>query len=73
MGNHFLPFLGLITVLVAIPGPAVTLTMKNAVARGRRLALMTALGVVSLFSASSLWCSTHSSLPALAGPWRGRD
>ncbi len=31
--QHFLPFVGLVTVLVAIPGPAVTLIMKNAFRR----------------------------------------
>lgn len=41
-----LPFLGLTAVLVAIPGPSVTLTMKNAVIRGAGSALTTAAGVL---------------------------
>jgi threonine/homoserine/homoserine lactone efflux protein len=43
---HLLAFAGLCAVLVAIPGPAVVLVMKSAVARGRRTALVTACGVL---------------------------
>jgi len=45
-------FIGLIAVLVAIPGPAVVLIMKNAVLRGRRSAGLVALGV---FSGDLVW------------------
>jgi threonine/homoserine/homoserine lactone efflux protein len=44
---HLLAFAGLCAVIVAIPGPAVVLVMKSAVARGRRTALVTALGVLA--------------------------
>jgi threonine/homoserine/homoserine lactone efflux protein len=44
--THLLAFAGLCAVLVAIPGPAVVLVMKSAVARGRRTALVTACGVL---------------------------
>lgn len=44
--SSLVPFLGLAIVLVAIPGPAVTLIMKNAVMRGGRAAFVTALGVL---------------------------
>jgi threonine/homoserine/homoserine lactone efflux protein len=47
MATHFLAFLGLIAVLVAIPGPAVVLVAKSTLMRGRRSALMTAVGVLS--------------------------
>jgi threonine/homoserine/homoserine lactone efflux protein len=43
---HLLAFAALAAVLVVIPGPAVVLVMKSAVSRGRRLALVTALGVL---------------------------
>ncbi len=46
MPPHLLAFAGLAAVLVAIPGPAVVLVMKSAVARGRRRAVVTALGVL---------------------------
>jgi len=49
---HLLAFAGLCAVLVAIPGPAVVLVMKSAVARGRRTALVTAAGV---FVADLIW------------------
>jgi threonine/homoserine/homoserine lactone efflux protein len=49
---HLLAFAGLCAVLVAIPGPAVVLVMKSAVARGRRTALVTAAGV---FVADLVW------------------
>jgi threonine/homoserine/homoserine lactone efflux protein len=44
---HLAAFAGLCLVLVAIPGPAVVLVMKSAVARGRRTAVVTALGVLA--------------------------
>ena len=47
MPPHLLAFAGLAAVLVAIPGPAVVLVMKSAVARGRRTAIVTALGVLA--------------------------
>ncbi len=40
-------FAGLAIVLVIIPGPAVVLTMKSAIAHGRRAAVVTALGVLT--------------------------
>jgi threonine/homoserine/homoserine lactone efflux protein len=43
--TRLLPFVALIAVLVAIPGPAVVLIMKNAVLHGRRAALLTGCGV----------------------------
>jgi threonine/homoserine/homoserine lactone efflux protein len=43
---HLLAFAGLSAVLVAIPGPAVVLVMKSAIARGRRTAVITACGVL---------------------------
>lgn len=46
MPPHLLAFAGLAAVLVAIPGPAVVLVMKSAIARGRRTAVVTALGVL---------------------------
>ena len=52
MPAHLLAFAGLCAVLVAIPGPAVVLVMKSAVARGRRTALVTAAGV---FVADLVW------------------
>ncbi|HCB06982.1 MAG TPA: LysE family translocator [Nocardioides sp.] len=52
MPAHLLAFAGLCAVLVAIPGPAVVLVMKSAVARGRRTALVTAAGV---FVADLIW------------------
>lgn len=42
---HVLAFTGLVAVLVAIPGPAVVLIMKNAVLHGRRAALLVGGGV----------------------------
>jgi len=45
-------FAALAVVLVAIPGPAVTLVMKQSLVRGRKDALRTALGV---FSADLFW------------------
>jgi threonine/homoserine/homoserine lactone efflux protein len=52
VARHFVPFLGLVVLLVAIPGPAVVLIMKNAVLRGRNSALLTAAGV---FVADLIW------------------
>ena len=52
MPAHLLAFAGLCAVLVAIPGPAVVLVMKSAIARGRRTALVTACGV---FVADLVW------------------
>ena len=46
MPPHLLAFAGLSAVLVAIPGPAVVLVMKSAIARGRRTAVITACGVL---------------------------
>ena len=48
----FVGFALLAVVLVAIPGPAVTLVMKQSLMRGRREALKTAAGV---FSADLFW------------------
>jgi threonine/homoserine/homoserine lactone efflux protein len=45
--NHLLAFSALVAVLVAIPGPAVVLIMKNAVLHGRPAAVRTACGVYS--------------------------
>jgi threonine/homoserine/homoserine lactone efflux protein len=45
MVSNWLSFVALAAVLVAIPGPAATLTMKNAVARGFGSAITTAAGV----------------------------
>jgi threonine/homoserine/homoserine lactone efflux protein len=45
--ERLLPFIGLVAVLTAIPGPAIVLIMKSAVLRGRRSALVTAVGVLS--------------------------
>jgi len=47
MPSHLPSFLALAAVLVAIPGPAATLVMKNAIARGLRPALATAAGVLA--------------------------
>jgi threonine/homoserine/homoserine lactone efflux protein len=44
---NLLGFASLAAVLVAIPGPAVTLVMKRSVVSGRRQATKTALGVMS--------------------------
>lgn len=44
--HELIPFLGIAIVLVAIPGPAVTLTMKNALMRGGGSAMTTAFGVM---------------------------
>jgi threonine/homoserine/homoserine lactone efflux protein len=61
--KEFVPFLGLISVLVAIPGPAVVLVMKNAVLRGRWSATTTALGVLT---ADVIWVAASvSGLTAL--------
>jgi threonine/homoserine/homoserine lactone efflux protein len=45
--SQFWPFLGLTVVLVAIPGPAALLVMKNAVLLGRNSAILTAVGILS--------------------------
>ena len=45
MLSRLAPFIGLVAVLVAIPGPAVVLIMKTSVLRGRRSAATTAIGV----------------------------
>ncbi len=45
MLSRLAPFIGLVAVLVAIPGPAVVLIMKSSVLRGRRSAATTAVGV----------------------------
>lgn len=45
--SSILAFSALSVVLVIIPGPAVMLVLKSAVARGRGPALLTALGVLS--------------------------
>jgi threonine/homoserine/homoserine lactone efflux protein len=50
--GNLLPFVALIAVLVLLPGPAVTLVMKNAVLRGGGSALTTAAGV---FVADLVW------------------
>lgn len=52
MPAHLIAFAGLAAVLVAIPGPAVLLILKSAVARGRGAAIVTALGV---FVADLVW------------------
>ncbi|GEL19142.1 LysE family translocator [Pseudonocardia asaccharolytica] len=44
--SHLWSFIALVAVLVAIPGPAVTLIMKNAVIRGSRVAFLTAAGIL---------------------------
>ncbi|OQS12348.1 hypothetical protein B0T36_25555 [Nocardia donostiensis] len=46
MASHVLAFTVLVAVLVAVPGPAVVLTMKNALVRGRPAAVATACGVL---------------------------
>lgn len=48
----FIGFLVLATLLVAIPGPAVTLVMKQSVMRGPSAAMATAIGV---FVADLIW------------------
>jgi threonine/homoserine/homoserine lactone efflux protein len=50
--RNFGEFVLLVSALVAIPGPAVTLVFKNAVASGPRSALAVSLGV---FSADLVW------------------
>lgn len=45
-------FAALSAVIVLVPGPAVTLVMKNSMLRGRRAALVTAAGV---FTADLFW------------------
>lgn len=45
--SSLLAFSALSVVLVLIPGPAVLLILKSAIARGRRPALLTALGVLT--------------------------
>src|SRR5690242_18802976 len=45
--SSILGFAALSVVLVIIPGPAVMLVLKSAVARGRGPALVTALGVLT--------------------------
>lgn len=45
MVQRLVPFVGLVAVLTAIPGPAIVLVIKSAVLRGRRSAVTTALGV----------------------------
>lgn len=47
MPADVIAFAGLAIVLVVIPGPAVILTMKSAIAHGRRAAVVTALGVLT--------------------------
>lgn len=47
-------FAGLAAVLVAVPGPAVLLVLKSAVARGRGAAVVTACGV---FAADLVWAT----------------
>lgn len=44
MLNHWLPFIGLVAVLVAIPGPAVILAIRTALMRGTGTALRVSLG-----------------------------
>ena len=44
MLNHWLPFIGLVAVLVAIPGPAVILAIRTALTRGTSTALRVSLG-----------------------------
>jgi threonine/homoserine/homoserine lactone efflux protein len=43
--SHLASFAALVAVLVAIPGPAVVLIMKNAIVYGRRTAMVVAIGV----------------------------
>jgi threonine/homoserine/homoserine lactone efflux protein len=50
--RNFGEFVLLVSALVAIPGPAVTLVFKNAVASGARSALAVSLGV---FAADLVW------------------
>jgi threonine/homoserine/homoserine lactone efflux protein len=50
--RNFGEFVLLVSVLVAIPGPAVTLIFKNAVASGARSALVASAGV---FAADLVW------------------
>lgn len=57
MGTHPLAFLGLVAVLVVVPGPAVVLIMKNAVLRGRGPAVLTAVGVLT---ADLVWMLTSA-------------
>ncbi|NKY88220.1 LysE family translocator [Nocardia veterana] len=47
MASHLLAFTALAALLVVIPGPAVVLTMKNALVRGRPAAVATACGVLA--------------------------
>ncbi|WP_051133650.1 LysE family translocator [Nocardia paucivorans] len=47
MAAHLLAFAVLAAVLVAVPGPAVILTIKNALVRGRPAAVATACGVLA--------------------------
>ena len=42
--NHWFPFIGLVAVLVAIPGPAVILAIRTALTRGTSTALRVSLG-----------------------------
>ena len=44
MLNRWLPFIGLVAVLVAIPGPAVILAIRTALTRGTGTALRVSLG-----------------------------
>lgn len=53
--SSILAFAALSVVLVIIPGPAVMLVLKSAVARGRRPALLTALGVLT---ADLVWAAS---------------
>lgn len=45
MPANLFPFIGLVAVLTAIPGPAIVLIMKSAILRGRRAAMTTAVGI----------------------------
>lgn len=55
MGLNLLAFTAIAVVLVAIPGPAVVLTLKNALLRGRAAALGIAFGVLV---ADFIWAIT---------------
>jgi threonine/homoserine/homoserine lactone efflux protein len=50
--SHLASFTALTAVLVAIPGPAVVLIMKNAIVHGRRTAMLIAIGV---FAGDLVW------------------
>jgi threonine/homoserine/homoserine lactone efflux protein len=78
MLSHLIAFAALAAVLVAIPGPAVILVVKNAALYGRRTAMLTGVGV---FSGDLVWITASvtgltallvASRPAFEAPWAAR-